>query len=204
MLAPIVATLAALQANPYHPCTHTLGEPGPPVTSAGQAAARAEIAAAVESLGGSPTFARYLIYVGARESDLRPGMIHQLDADSRASAAAYRHLRRAHRAAGNPFADRPELWLTFGLFGLNSNYYGRRRDPKADPRELCIAAVAVETYAIAARDVLRRMRRRCVAAPTWADIHRAIQRGDLCPDGRRENLPAAIAAAPVRLADVGA
>ena len=205
MFAAFLATLAALQAAPYQPCSHAPYQPGPPVpaTAEARAAVRAEIARAVDGIGGSTTFARYLTYIAARESSLRPGVIHVLADDADASAAAYRRLRSAHRRAGNPHADKPELWLTYGLFGLNSNYHARRVHPHADPRALCRVTVSVAAYARAAQDVLRRMRRRCVSSPTWADVHRAIQRGDLCPDGRRENLPAAIADAPARLADVG-
>lgn len=203
MLAALLLALTAASSHPYRPCSHLPDRPGPAVAAAGQAEVRAEVAAAVDSIGGSATFARYLIHVATRESSLRPGVIHVLDGDQAASAAAYRRLRGAHRRAGNPHADKPELWLTYGLFGLNSNYHVRRVHPHADPRTLCKVNVSVAAYALAAQDVLRRMRRGCVSSPTWADVHRAIQRGDLCPDGRRENLPAAIANAPARLADVG-
>jgi hypothetical protein len=204
MLAALLLALTAATSHPYRPCSHLPDQPGPAVAdAAGQTEVRTEIAAAVDGIGGSAGFARYLLHVAARESTLRPGVIHQLDRDRVASAAAYRRLRGAHRRAGNPYADRPELWLTYGLFGMNSNYHTRRVHPHADPRALCRVNVSVAAYAIATQDVLRRMRRSCVRSPTWADVHRAIQRGDLCPDGRRENLPAAIADAPARLADVG-
>lgn len=204
MLA-LAAVALALQAHPYHPCAHAPGQPGPEITAAGQAAVRAEIAGAVEAIGGSPTFTRYLTAVAARESSLRPGVVHQLDGDAQASAAAYRRLRGAHARAGNPFADRPELWLTYGLFGMNSNYHARRLHPRADPRTLCKTTVAVATYALAVQDVLPRLRRRCgLAAPTWGDVHRAVQGGKLCPRGDgRSRLPAAIAATRVVLSDVG-
>lgn len=204
MLAALLLALSAATSHPYRPCAHLPGQPGPATTAPAQAAVRAEISEAVAGLGGSPAFARYLTHVAARESSLRPGVIHVLEDDQLASEAAYRRLRGAHRRAGNPHADRPELWLTYGLFGMNSNYHARRVHPHADPRTLCRVNVSVAAYALAAKDVLRRMRRSCVRSPTWADVHRAIQRGDLCPDGRRENLPAAIADAPARLADVGA
>lgn len=205
MVPPMLAVLLALLTAPatsYAPCGHAPDEPAPVATAETQAATRAEIEAAVAELGGSPAFAAYLIVVAARESSLRPGVIHVRD--SAASASAYRHRRKAHRAAGNPHADRPELWLTYGLFGLNSNYYARVLHPHADPRTLCSTRVAVATYARAAQSVLRRLPRACgVTRPTWADIHRAIQGGDLCPDGGRERIPATIAAARVRMSDLG-
>ena len=202
MLASLLLAVTAATNHPYRPCAHTPDRPGPPVPSAASAAeVQAEIRAAVDAIGGSPTFARYLTFVAARESSLRPGVIHVLDNDRAASAAAYRRLRTSHRRAGNPYANRAELWLTYGLFGMNSNY--RRAElPDGDPRSLCDLEISVEVYARATRGVLRRMRR-CVRTPTWADVHRAMQRGDLCPDGRRENLPAAIAHAPASVLDVG-
>ena len=203
MLAALLLAVTAVSSHPYRPCAHLPDQPGPAIPdAAGAAAVRAEIAGVVESLGGSPAFARYLIYIATRESSLRPGVIHQLDEDRGASLAAYRRLGGAHKRAGNPFAELPEVWLTYGLFGLNSNYHSRRLHPRADPRALCKVKVSVATYARAAQDVLRRMRR-CAPSPTWADVHRAIQRGDLCPDGRRERLPSRIADEPARLADVG-
>lgn len=201
MLAAFFALLTAT-SHGYEPCAHAPGLPPPPIESAGQEQTRADIAAAVAELGGSPAFTAYLIAVAARESSLRPGVIHTRDAD--ASAAAYKHRRKAHRAAGNPHADRPELWLTYGLFGLNSNYYSRALHPHADPRQLCSTRVSVATYARAAQGILRRLRSTCgITRPTWADVHRAIQGGDLCPDGGRERIPASIASARVRLSDVG-
>lgn len=201
MLAALFALLTA-SSHGYEPCAHAPGQPPPPVELASQEQARADIEAAVADIGGSPAFARYLVAVATRESSLRPGVIHTRDAD--ASAAAYRHRRKAHRAAGNPHADRPELWLTYGLFGLNSNYYSRALHPHADPRQLCSTRVSVATYARAAQGVLRRLRSTCrITSPTWGDIHRAIQGGDLCPDGGRERIPAALATARVRLSDVG-
>jgi hypothetical protein len=202
MLAVLLAILTAPAAS-YAPCAHAPDQPAPVATRESQAAARAEIEDAVFEIGGSPAFAQYLIAVATRESSLRPGVIHVRDAAS--SSRAYRHKRKAHRAAGNPFADQPALWLTYGLFGLNSNYYARVLHPHADPRRLCSVRVSVATYARAAQGVLRRLPRACgITRPTWADIHRAIQGGDLCPDGGHERIPGSIAAGRVRLSDLGA
>jgi len=196
----ILAILTVAAAIDYAPCGHTPAEPGPPLDHAEQARVADAIRAKVEQLGGSPTFARYLVAVASRESSLRPGVIHVGDADD--AAAAYRHLRKAHRRAGNPYADQPELWLSYGLFGMNSNYYARVLHPWADPRMLCDLDTAVETYAVVARRVLAKMGG-CVETPTWADIHRAVQSGDVCPDGRRSLLPTRIARIAVTLADFG-
>lgn len=206
MLALLLAALTALQARPYSPCAHAPGEPGPPIPdAAGRAAVRAEIAAAVDKLDGSPAFARYLTVVAARESSFRPGVIHQLDEDRDGSAAAYRRMRPVYLRTGNPYADHPEAWLTYGLFGQNSNNHAWRVHPRANPRSLCKITVAVAAYALAVQDILPRMRRRCgIESPTWGDVHRAVQGGKLCPrPGRRSRLPAELAVAPVRLADVG-
>lgn len=206
MLAGLLLAVTAASSHPYRPCSHVPGQPGPPIPDAvGAAEVRGEIAAAVDGIGGSRAFLRYLTVVATRESSLRPGVIHQLADDQDASAAAYARLRRAHRAAGNPFADRPEVWLTYGLFGMNSNNFIRRVHPHGDPRTLCKVNVAVAAYALAVQDVLPRMRRACdIEAPTWGDVHRAVQGGKLCPRaGRRSSLPVELAVVRVRLADVG-
>ncbi len=198
MLLPLLSFLATLaRANPYAPCAHTPDQPGPRSTQATRLDARDQIRAEVSHLGGSERFANYLIIVAARESSLRPGVIHVGDAES--SAAAYRRLRNKHIAAGHPLARRRDLWLTYGLFGQNSNYL---RDYIADPRQLCTVPGAVTAYAAAGRRAIARMRG-CVAQPTWADLHRALQRGKICPDGRGERIPALLGAVPLRAGDLG-
>lgn len=188
---------AVLSASPFAPCGHTPDTPGPAWPDAkGRASVKAEIRSVVAELGGSLSLAAYLIAVAARESSLRPGVIHV--GDSRHAAAAYRRLRPRHIASGHPFAHRPEVWLSYGLFGMNSNYHA---DELADPRQLCTTRGAVTAYVTASRSALRRMRR-CVASPTFADVHRAMQRGRLCPDGRRERLPRILAATPITAGDL--
>lgn len=204
MLALIFALLSSLWARPhgYEPCSHAPDQPAPARDRHQQAQVRAAIAAAVSEVGGSPAFTAYLTAVAGRESSFRPGIIHVRDAAH--STAAYRHKRRSLIAAGNPHARRPELWLTYGLFGLNSNYYSTALHPHADPRQLCSTRVSVATYAKAGQRVLRRMPRACgIDQPTWADLHRAIQGGHICPDGGRERIPKTLAASPVSLADLG-
>jgi len=197
----LIANLLRPPVGPYAPCAHTPDDPGPKTTRARQLEVGAQIRREVERLGGSPMFARYLIHVAARESSLRPGVIHRKDAEL--SSAAYRRLRGRHRAAGNPWANQPEVWLTYGLFGMNSNYYGREVNPKADPRLLCDLTYAVQTYAAAARSRLARIRGCGVKIPRWGDIHRAIQGGSVCPDGGVERIPAWLAAEPVQASDFG-
>ncbi len=194
---PMLALLAALlMPHGWAPCGHTPDSPAPVSTPASRRAAAAEIRAEVSALGGSPAFAAYLITVAARESGLRPGVIHV--GDSRHAAAAYRRLRASHRALQHPLADRPELWLSYGLFGQNSNYHA---DKVADPRQLCTVRGAVTAYAVSARSAVRRMRH-CAPRPTWADVHRAIQGGDLCPRGGGSRLPARLQV-PLAPGDLG-
>lgn len=159
-------------------------------TPASRNAVRAEIRKVVAELGGSERLAQYLIIVATRESSLRPGVIHV--GDDAHAAAAYRRLRERHIASGSPFALRPGAWRSLGLFGQNANYY-----ELSDPRVLCTTNGAVTAYVIKARSVVARMRS-CVASPTWGDLHRAMQRGVLCPDGRGESLPAGVASARMR------
>lgn len=190
----MIALLLALAGLLRSPCD----PPDAPMPTAQQAAAvRDEIRGVVAELGGSPRFADYLVAVAGRESKMRPGIVHTGDAAF--AAAAYRRLRAQHVAQGHPFALRPEFWLSYGLFGQNSNYHGHLRDP----RQLCTVRGAVSSYQRSAKSVIRRMRRRCVARPTWADLHRAVQGGDLCPDGGRERIPARLAERPLEPGDIG-
>lgn len=195
------ALLQRFHASPYYPCAHSPDEPGPRTTRAAQLEVGAAIRREVERIGGSPMFARYLIHVAARESSLRPGVIHRKDAEL--ARAAFQRLRSRHVAAGNPYARIPALWQSYGLFGMNSNYWAGEVDPSADPRKLCDLAHAVQTYAAAARSRLPRIRSCGIATPRWEDIHRAIQGGSVCPDGGAERIPAWLAATPVRAGDLG-
>jgi hypothetical protein len=174
-----------LMPHGWAPCDHTPTSPAPMSTAESRRAVADEIRSEVTALGGSPRFAAYLVTVAMRESSLRPGVIHVID--SKHASAAYRRLRASHRARRHPLADRPEIWLSYGLFGMNSNYHA---DKVADPRELCTVRGAVTVYAEAARSAIRRMPSACgVTSPTWGDIHRAIQGGDLCPRGELSSLP---------------
>lgn len=197
-MTALVLALWAVLSRPFAPCSHAPDEPAPAWPDAeARAAVKAEIRDVVAELGGSPRLAAYLIVVAARESSLRPGVIHV--GDSGLAAAAYRRLRARHIATGHPFARRPDVWLSYGLFGMNSNYHAASVD---DPRQLCTTRGAVTAYVLAARSVTRRMRR-CVSEPTFGDLHRALQRGKLCPDGRRPGLARHIAGAPIRPGDLG-
>lgn len=185
MLLLTLSLLARLLTpHGWAPCDHTPDSPAPVSTAETRRAVADEIRREVAALGGSPRFAAYLVTVAMRESSLRPGVIHVID--SRHASAAYKRLRASHRARKHPLADRPELWLSYGLFGMNSNYHADKVD---DPRQLCTVRGAVTVYAAAARSAVRKMRA-CAPRPTWADVHRAIQGGDLCPQGERSSLPA--------------
>lgn len=182
ILQVLLATQAALSPRP---CAHLPGEPRPRVTVGEQAAARRAIELGVDIVGGSVDLRRLLLLVAERESSLQAGVVHRLPRDVAASRSAWAQARAYHAAAGNPYAGNPDRWQTYGLFGLNSAYYLRAWDPAADPRVLCDAAVSVLTYRRAAQRLLRKLSRapcRRGQAVTWAILHTAIARGQLCTE----------------------
>jgi len=171
------AVLAAL-ARPM-PCAHALDAPRPAFSRAEQVRTARLIRAVVDATGGSDTFADVLVLVAQRESSLQPGLVHRLPADTQGSAAAWRHTRGLYE--GNPFAGDARRWQTYGLFGMNSNYFTQVWDKAADPRVLCDAVVDVLVYQRAAQRVLAKMVRTGACAPTWANIHAAVSGGKMCP-----------------------
>jgi len=174
--------LAAALTRPA-PCAHALDAPRPRLSRAEQIRTARLIRAVVDETGGSDTFADVLVLVAKRESSLQPGLVHRLPADTRGSAAAWRHTRGLYE--GNPFAADAERWQTYGLFGMNSNYFTQVWDREADPQALCDAVVDVLVYQRAAQRVLAKMVRTGACAPTWANIHAAVSGGKLCPPPAR-------------------
>ncbi len=170
----LIVTLAKPAA-----CVHALDAPRPRLTLAEQAETQRVIRGAVAGLGGSKDFATLLVLVASRESSLQRGLVHRLPADLAGSAAAWRHTRGLYE--GNVFAADAERWQTYGLFGMNSNYFTAVWDKTADPMVLCDAVVDVMVYQRSAARVAAKLRKTRACAPTWANIHAAVSGGKMCP-----------------------
>lgn len=174
----LALTLISSLARPAA-CVHDLDTPRPRLTLAEQAETKRVIRAAVAGIGGSKDFAAFLLLVASRESSLQRGLVHRLQPDIEGSAAAWRHTRGLYE--GNPFAADAERWQTFGLFGMNSNYFTAVWDRQADPMVLCDAVVDVLVYQRSAARVAAKLRRTGQCRPTWANIHAAVSGGKMCP-----------------------
>ena len=174
--------LAAALTRPA-PCAHALDAPRPRLSRAEQIRTARLIRLVVDETGGSDTFADVLVLVAQRESSLQPGLVHRLPADTRGSAAAWRHTRGLYD--GNPFAADAERWQTYGLFGMNSNYFTQVWDRTADPQVLCDAVVDVLVYQRAAQRIAAKLRRTGACAATWANVHAGVSGGKLCPPEAR-------------------
>ena len=174
--------LAAALTRPL-PCAHALDAPRPAFSHAEQIRTARLIRAVVDATGGSDTFADVLVLVAQRESSLQPGLVHRLPADTQGSAAAFRHTRGLYE--GNPFAADADRWQTYGLFGMNSNYFTPVWDKTGDPMALCDAVVDVLVYQRAAWRVLTKLSKTGACEPTWANVHAAVSSGKLCPPEAR-------------------
>lgn len=164
-------------------CVHNLDTERPTLTAAEQDETRRIIRAVVAEVGGSRDFAKFLVLVAQRESSLQRGLVHRLAPDVEGSAAAWRRTRDLY--PGNPWADDASRWQTFGLFGMNSNYFTRVWDATSDPEILCDAVVDVLVYQRAAARIVAKLRRSGACAPTWANVHAAVSSGKLCPGASR-------------------
>lgn len=177
--------------SPAHPCIHELDGRRPRVTHTDQAHTERVLAHVIDRLGASRDFHQLLHLVATREASLHQGLVHRLPADVEASSDAFNATHRLYPR--NPYRADKSAWQTYGLFGMNSNYYTVAWSSTADPHVLCDPIVDVLVYRRAAANILRRAGKpiRCVDAggeafkyrpdPTWATIHRTISRGSLCP-----------------------
>ncbi len=145
MLTSMILRAAALLAEPS-PCVHDLATPRPQLTRAEQEETKRVIRAVVADLGGSKDFAAVLVLVASRESSLQRGLVHRLPLDLDGSTAAWRHTRGLYE--GNQWAADASRWQTYGLFGMNSNYFTQVWDRAADPRVLCDAVVDADRAGI--------------------------------------------------------
>ncbi|HRI09720.1 MAG TPA: hypothetical protein PKW35_17985 [Nannocystaceae bacterium] len=178
-------------------CIHRLDERRPRITKAAQRHTKQVIAHVTRRMGSNDNFRKLLSLVALRESSYQQGLVHRLSADLTASYQAWRRL--STRYEGNPHSADPTLWQTYGLFGMNANYFTLLWDPAADPRVLCDPIVDIILYRRAAERALRKMQSgpiRCkgsdgetfdvVVEPTWGNLHRAVNGGKICPSKSEE------------------
>jgi hypothetical protein len=181
-------------ASPFVPkqCVHSLDERRPRITKESQRYTKKVMAHVARRLGVHEDFRKLLNLIALRESSYQHGLVHRLSPDLTASYQAWR--RMSVRYEGNPHSVDPALWQTYGLFGMNSNYFTLLWDQSADPRVLCDPIVDILLYRRAAERALRKMLSgpiRCkggdgesfdvVVEPTWGNIHRAVSGGKICP-----------------------
>ena len=148
----------------------------------------------------------YLWMVMIRESSSRPWKRHSLSADQKANESAWGTRSEKYgwevvvdkdenvtmrRLANNPnehYRNR-RRWMGLGYFGQNSPLWVHRWSVHAPPEILCRRVESVETYLRKARSVVRRWEKgiKCKGEmwvntePTWADVHRAVSSGKVCP-----------------------
>lgn len=180
-------------------CIHGVDEARPRLTRNEQKRTYAVLAHVVKRLKASDDFHKLLQLIALRESSLQQGLVHRLSPDLEGSLQAWRKTARLYE--GNPHHDDPSLWQTYGLFGMNSNYFTQVWDNQADPRVLCDAIVDILVYRRAAARVIRKAGSAisCTDAngrsykyttrATWETIHRAVSGGKLCPS-KSENVAA--------------
>lgn len=190
---------AAVEAFLPRQCVHSVSETRPKLTRNEQKRTSAVLAHVVKRLKASDDFHKLLQLIAARESSLQQGLVHRLSPDLEASMQAWRKTAKLYE--GNPHHADPANWQTYGLFGMNSNYFTLVWDNQADPRVLCDAIVDILVYRRAAARVIRKSGSaiKCTDAngrsfdyktrATWETIHRAVSGGKLCPS-RSENVAA--------------
>lgn len=180
-------------------CVHGVEEARPRLTRNEQKRTYAVLAHVVKRLKASDDFHKLLQLVALRESSLQQGLVHRLSPDLEASIQAWRKTAKLYE--GNPHHAEPDHWQTYGLFGMNSNYFTQVWDNQADPRVLCDAIVDILVYRRAVARVVRKTGStiECTDAngrkfdyttrATWETVHRAVSGGKLCPS-KSENVAA--------------
>ncbi|MCA9636623.1 MAG: hypothetical protein KC420_11405 [Myxococcales bacterium] len=178
-------------------CVHSLDEKRPRITKSAQLLTKRIIRHTAKRMGVHEDFRKLLALIALRESSYQSGLVHRLSPDLNASYSSWRKM--SARYEDNPHASDPTLWQTYGLFGMNSNYFTLLWDQKADPRVLCDPIVDIILYRRAAERALRKMLSgpiRCkgqdgdtfdiTVEPTWGNIHRAVSGGKICPSKHEE------------------
>jgi hypothetical protein len=175
-------------------CVHTVADRRPKLTRGEQQRTQKVIAHVAKRLKASDEFHKLLQMVAVRESSLQQGLVHRLSPDLEGSYAAWRKMQGVYE--GNPHAQDPGKWQTYGLFGMNSNYFTLVWDKTADPEVLCDAIVDVLVYRRAAARMVRKTGGNIVCKDehgqpynystraTWETVHRAVSGGKLCPTRR--------------------
>ncbi len=183
--------IAEALAFNFRQCVHDKDGRRPELRRERQRETKRLIEHVTKRLKTSAGFRNLLMLVALREASYQQGLVHQLNADLVSSRAAWRRV--SGRYEGNPWADDPEVWQTYGLFGMNSNFFTMLWDKQADPRVLCDAIVDIVVYRRAAIRAVKKLNGdiRCKNSkgehytfngePTWATIHRAVNGGKLCP-----------------------
>ncbi len=175
-------------------CVHTVADRRPKLTRGEQQRTQKVIAHVAKRLKASDQFHKLLQMVAVRESSLQQGLVHRLSPDLEGSYAAWRKMQGVYE--GNPHAQDPDKWQTYGLFGMNSNYFTLVWDKTADPEVLCDAIVDVLVYRRAVARMVRKTGGNIVCKDehgqpynystraTWETVHRAVSGGKLCPSKR--------------------
>src|SRR5690606_33555595 len=181
------------------PSLPILTEDRPKLTRNEQKRTAAVLAHVTKRLKASPEFRKLLQLIAARESSMQQGLVHRLSPDLEGSLQAWRKTGKHYE--GNPHYADASRWQTYGLFGMNSNYFTLVWDNQADPRVLCDAIVDILVYRRAAARVIRKAGAaiKCTDAEgrsfdyrtkaTWETVHRAVSGGKLCPS-QSENVAA--------------
>ncbi len=178
-------------------CVHSLEERRPRITKSSQDRTKRVLRHVGKRLGAGTGFKKLLALVALRESSYQAGLVHRLSPDLNASYVSWRKM--STRYENNPYAEDPTVWQTYGLFGMNSNYFTLIWDKEADPRVLCDPIVDILLYRRAALRALRKMNSgaiRCKDSngesfditldPTWYNVHRAVSGGKICPSKHEE------------------
>lgn len=191
------ADVAAVQKFLPKQCIHGVDEKRPKLTRNEQKRTYAVLAHVVKRMKASDEFHKLLQLVAMRESSLQQGLVHRLSADLEASISAWKKTAKLYE--GNPHYADAANWQTYGLFGMNSNYFTLVWDNQASPQVLCDAIVDVLVYRRAVARVVRKAGGtiKCTAddgtqfdyttKATWETVHRAVSGGKLCPS-KSENI----------------
>ena len=189
--------IAAVKGFLPKQCVHDVTSKRPKLTRNEQQRTTKVIAHVLKRLKASDDFHKLIQLVSARESSLQQGLVHRLSPDLEGSYSAWRKMQKTYE--GNPHAKDPALWQTYGLMGMNSNYFTLVWDKQADPRVLCDAIVDVLVYRRSAVRMLRKISGNTIVCKdekgrdynyttkaTWQTVHRAVSGGKLCPSKHEE------------------
>lgn len=162
--------------NPL-PCIHEITEEKPKNINKEETKQIIEFVSSELQLSNS--FKKLLLLVAKRESDYQSGIYHTKSEDLIASNKAWERLHNSTYYLNNTYSNNSDLWQTYGLFGMNSNYFVYLWSENANPKIMCDPINDVIFYKLKSEEIFDKLEK-SECKTNWYNIHKGVNNGKVC------------------------